>query len=64
MAEKEPAVDIKACPECLREQIEEQMLTGADIVFQTTPLLVFFYRCPLCSHTWSEAHEPVRPASD
>lgn len=62
MSEPQP-IDLKVCPHCLREQVEETMITGAAIKRQTVFLLVFSYRCPLCAHIWSEAHEPVRRVS-
>lgn len=60
----EAAVEMMTCPSCHIQQRHDALLANVDIVFQSAiPLLVIAYGCPLCNHTWTDAHEPVRPTS-
>jgi hypothetical protein len=48
-----------------REQVDEELcLVGVDFVFQgRIPLMVVAFRCPLCGHEWTVAHEPINRPS-
>ena len=53
---EQPCIDIKNCPHCETEQLEQPMIADVQTEYQgKIPLVVFYYRCPLCWHEWSEA---------
>jgi hypothetical protein len=48
------------CQGCGSQLDEGSTFVDVNIEFQgTIPLLVFYHRCPLCKHEWTDAHEPL-----
>lgn len=50
------------CVSCGTEQPVDSVLREVQIEMQgPVPLLVVSFRCDLCKHAWTVAHEPIRP---